>query len=70
MKQKVIRELTTGELRERLEEESKQLIRLRMNHAVSPLENPNKIKAYKKIIARINTEIKKRQLDEINNKQQ
>jgi len=61
MKQEVIRELSTADLIERLEEERKQLVRLKINHAVSPLENPNKIKTYRRTIARILTELKKRQ---------
>jgi large subunit ribosomal protein L29 len=61
MKQEVIKELSTADLIERLEEERKQLVRLKINHAVSPLENPNKIKAYRRTIARILTELKKRQ---------
>jgi len=60
MEQKVIRELTTGEIMERLEEEKKQLTKLKLNHAVSPLENPNKIKAYRKTIARLETELRSR----------
>jgi len=64
MEQEVIRELSTAELKERLEEESKQLVKLRLNHAVSPLENPNKIKAYRRTIARIKTELRKRELEE------
>ena len=55
MEQEVIRELSTAELKERLEEELKQLVKLRLNHAVSPLENPNKIKVYRKTIALIKT---------------
>ncbi|MBG0781494.1 MAG: 50S ribosomal protein L29 [Bacteroidales bacterium] len=66
MKQEVINELSTADLIERLEEERKQLVRLKLNHAVSPLENPNKIKAYRKTIARLMTELKKRQLTETN----
>ncbi|MDD3637302.1 MAG: 50S ribosomal protein L29 [Bacteroidales bacterium] len=66
MKQEVIKELSTADLIERLEEERKQLVRLKLNHAVSPLENPNKIKAYRKTIARLMTEVKKRQLTETN----
>jgi large subunit ribosomal protein L29 len=62
MEQKVIRELTTGEVIERLDEEKKQLVKLRLNHAVSPLENPNKIKAYRKTIARLETELRRRAL--------
>jgi len=66
MKQQVINELSTADLNERIEEERKQLVRLKLNHAVSPLENPNKIKAYRKTIARLMTELKKRQLTETN----
>ncbi len=64
MKQNVIREMSTGELHERLEEERKQLQKLKMNHAVSPLENPMKIKDYRKTVARIITELRKRELEE------
>ena len=60
MEQKVIRELTTGEIIERLDEEKKQLTKLKLNHAVSPLENPNKIKAYRRTIARLETELRRR----------
>ena len=61
MKQEVIRELTTAELMERLEEERLQLSKLKMNHAISPLENPNKIKAYRRTVARLSTEVTRRQ---------
>lgn len=66
MKQEEIKELSTADLHERLEDEAKQLVKLKLNHAVSPLENPNKIKAYRKIIARLKTELRKRELEEIN----
>jgi len=62
MEQKVIRELTTGEILERMDEEKRQLTKLKLNHAVSPLENPNKIKAYRKTIARLETELRHRVL--------
>jgi len=68
MEQSVITELSTADLLERLEEERKQLVRLKMNHAVSPLENPNKIKVYRRTIARILTELQKRQADEAKQK--
>jgi len=64
MKQNVITELSTPELLERLEEEKKHLNKLKMNHAVSPLDNPNKIVEFKKTIARLKTEIRKRELEE------
>ena len=66
MKQEVIRELSTPDLTERLDEESKQLVRLKLNHAVSPLENPNKIRAYRRTVARIKTEIRKRAMEATN----
>lgn len=60
MEQKVIKELTSSEIVERLDEEKRQLSKLKLNHAVSPLENPNKIKAYRKTIARLQTELRRR----------
>lgn len=68
MKPNVIREMSTSELKERLVEEKKQLRKLKMNHAVSPLENPLKIPAYRKTIARIMTELKKRETEELKQK--
>jgi large subunit ribosomal protein L29 len=64
MKQSVIREMSTSELKERLVEERKQLTKLRLNHAVSPLENPLKIKAYRKTVARILTELHVRETEQ------
>jgi len=64
MKPNVIREMSTGELNERLEEEKKHLLKLKLNHSVSPLENPLKIKLYRKTVARIKTELRKRAIDE------
>jgi len=65
MKQEVISQLSTADLKERLEEERKHLSKLKMNHAISPLENPNVISQTRKIIARILTELKKREINEI-----
>ena len=68
MKQEVITEMGTAELIERLEEEKKHLTRMKLNHAVSPLDNPHQISANRKVIARINTELRKREVEE-NNKE-
>ncbi|PLW97045.1 MAG: 50S ribosomal protein L29 [Marinilabiliales bacterium] len=68
MEQQVIIELSTPELQERLEQEIKQLQKLKLNHAVSPIENPNKIREYKRTIARLKTEIRKRAIEEQKNK--
>lgn len=64
MEQTVIKELSTPELLERLEEERKQLTKLKLNHAVSPIDNPNRIKAYRRAIARLLTELRKREIQE------
>ena len=69
MKQEVIKEMGTAELIERLEEERKHLTRLRLNHAVSPLDNPHQISANRKTIARIQTELRKREMSENNQKE-
>jgi len=64
MKSSEIKELTTKELEERIDTESSHLIRLKLNHAVSPLDNPLKIKQARKNIARLKTELRKRELNE------
>ena len=64
MKTTEIRELTTKEIEERIDAEKGMLIKLRMNHAVSPLDNPLKITVSRKNVARLNTELRKRQLSE------
>jgi large subunit ribosomal protein L29 len=69
MKQEVIKELSTADIIERLEEEQKHLIRLRINHAVSPLENPHQISENRKTIARLKTELRHREIEESNNKE-
>lgn len=52
-----LKELSDKELQERLEAEQMQLVKMKINHAVSPLENPNLLATTRKNIARINTEI-------------
>ncbi len=64
MKQKVIQELSTPEIVERLVEEQKHLVKLKLNHSVSPIENPNKIKEQRKTVARLKTEVRKREINE------
>ncbi|MBK6837266.1 MAG: 50S ribosomal protein L29 [Bacteroidetes bacterium] len=67
MKQEDIRELTTDELRLRLAEEKTMYTKMKMNHAVSPIENPMKIRSIRRGIAMINTELTKRVNAEKNN---
>ncbi len=67
MKNSEIRELTTKEIEERIDTEKTILTRLKLNHAVSPLDNPLKIKQTRKNIARLMTELRKRELKENSN---
>lgn len=60
MKNTELIELTAKELSERLDNEKDYLLRLRLNHAISPLDNPMKINESRRNIARIMTEINKR----------
>jgi large subunit ribosomal protein L29 len=64
MKSSEIRELSTKDLEERIDTEENLLLRMKLNHAVSPLDNPNKIPETRKIIARLKTELRERQLKE------
>lgn len=64
MKSSEIRELSLKEIEERIENEQSMLVRLKMNHAVSPLDNPNKIGETRKNIARLKTELQARQIKE------
>ena len=62
MKTKEIRELTDKELVEKIDNETSYLQKLKLNHAISPLDNPNKIQEARRNIARLKTELRKRQL--------
>jgi large subunit ribosomal protein L29 len=62
MKNNEIRELSDKELATRIKEEKLSMVKTNLNHAVSPLENPNRLKEGKKLIARLLTESKRRQL--------
>ena len=60
MKNSEIVELTTDALVAKLAEEKAALNKLKFAHAVSALENPNVLKAARKNIAKISTEVSKR----------
>lgn len=67
MKQSVIKEMATNELEALLETEQVRLEKMKVNHMVSPLENPKKLTFARKTIARINTELRSRELIEAQN---
>lgn len=60
MKQDIVRDLTTDEIRDRIAEERGIYTKLKLSHSVSPIENPLKIKETRRLIARLETEYKKR----------
>ena len=62
MKQKELRELTDKELRERLETAEKDYMQLKIQHSISPLDNPAQITADRRTIARMKTELRAREL--------
>jgi len=62
MKQSVVVEMTTEEIAERIDVESSALDQLLMNHTVSPLENPISIREKRRAIARLKTELRKREV--------
>jgi large subunit ribosomal protein L29 len=64
MKNSEIKELSTSEIAERIDAEKDKLLRMKLNHAVSPLDNPIKIRDTRKDIAKLMTELRKRQLTE------
>jgi large subunit ribosomal protein L29 len=64
MKMQEIRELTTKELRQMIEDEKKHLRELKLKHAISPLENPYQMRDLKRKIARLLTELRQRELAE------
>jgi large subunit ribosomal protein L29 len=64
MKTTEIKELSTSDLIERIDTERTMLIRMKLNHAITPLDNPQKLKQVKVTIARLLTELRFRELNE------
>ena len=62
MKMKELQELDAKGLAEKLEEVKAKLVQLTLHHAVAPLENPSQIKFARRDIARIETELRQREL--------
>ena len=63
MKMNEIKGLETKELAERIESEVAKYEQMKFNHSVSPLENPSQIKAARRDIARLKTELRQRELN-------
>ena len=63
MKKEEIKELSTQDLKDRLEQAQKDYLQAKINHAVSPLDNPASITRDRKMIARMKTELRQRELN-------
>ena len=63
MKIKELKELETKELAERIETEVAKYNQTKLNHSISPLANPSLIKAARRDIARMKTELRQRELN-------
>ena len=61
MKTAEIRELTVAEIAERIETEKANLLLAKLNHAVSPVENPTTLKKARRDIARMMTILAQKQ---------
>ena len=64
MKASALRELSAAELENKLSELKKELFNLKFQHSTIQLENPQRIVAVKKDIARVNTLIRQLELQE------
>ena len=63
MKTVEIKNLDTKELAEKLENAVAALNQMKLNHQISPLENPSQIKVARRDIARMKTELSQRELN-------
>ena len=59
---KGLKNLSAADLTARINEDSLRLKKLEFAHAISPLENPMSIRGLRKDIARLKTELKKKEL--------
>ena len=59
---KSLKEINENDLKARIQEDEMRLKKLEFAHVISPLENPMTIKALRKDVARLKTELQKRKL--------
>lgn len=63
MKQSEIKELSTQEIAEQIENKEFSLSKLKLGHKVTEIENPMSIRHARKTVARLKTELRKRELN-------
>lgn len=64
MKKHDLSQIATQDLKEKLSEEKNALHKMKFTHAISPVESPARIANTRKTVARLMTEIRKRELAE------
>jgi large subunit ribosomal protein L29 len=62
MKNSEIKGLSLDELKGKLEAEKENLSKLKFAHSITPIENPTRLKEARKLVARLNTEIRAKEL--------
>ena len=63
MTAKEIRELSSDEIAEHIRDEQEQLSNLRFQHAISDLQNPMILRDKRRVISRLSTILKNRELE-------
>ena len=63
MKMKELKDLELKDLLEKVENAEEKLQQMKLNHSIAPLENPSQIKAVRRDIARMKTELRQRELN-------
>jgi large subunit ribosomal protein L29 len=61
MKQQEITKLSVEDVKKKIMDFSDQLIKMKLTHRVAPIENPIQIRRVRKTIARLHTELTKRE---------
>lgn len=62
MKNSEIRKLTTEEINKKIDESKEELFNLRMKQATGTLEDPSRIKELRKLVARLKTILREREI--------
>lgn len=62
MKQKEIKQLSVSDIQEKIQENTSALSKMKLSHNVSAIENPLKIRNTRRGVARLKTELKKREV--------
>lgn len=62
IKREDLNTLSIDDLKQRLHDDSERMQKLRFNHAVNPLDNPIQIRFLRREIARLKTELRKREI--------